>query len=90
MKIAVYTKIIKIFTIMIALLIAGCFVIKYVDLKWWHEYLNKNIFTPKREIVEIYTYKDKKGITIISDKSVPEEYQPEADKIGTHTRESSK
>lgn len=79
---------IKIFTYVAAMLIAVCAIVKYVDLGWWHDNVKSKISVPKKELVEINTYKDKKGVIVITDKSVPEEYQRESDKAGSYSRES--
>jgi hypothetical protein len=83
-------KVVKVFIVTVALLIAVCAVIKYVNLEWWQTAFKKTFVAPRKEVVEIYTYKDKKGVTVITDRPVPEDYQPEADKMGSYTRETSR
>jgi hypothetical protein len=83
-------KSIKVFIYVLLLLIAICVVMKYVNLEWWHDTMKKTLFVPKKEVVEIYAYKDKKDIIVISDKPVPEDYQGEADKVGRYERGASK
>jgi len=84
-----------------ALAIAVYTVVSFVNLDWWHEALIKSFVFLKSEtdkasgssaqsVGEIYTYKDKNGVTVISDKSIPEEYKNESNKIGTYKRNSAK
>ena len=81
-------RVVKIFTYIAALLIAVCAIVKYVDLGWWRDNVKSKISVPKKEHVEINTYKDKNGVIVITDKPVPEEYQNESDKAGSYSRES--
>jgi hypothetical protein len=83
-------KKVKIFTIFIGLAMAVYAVVKYANVDWWYETLKKPFVPSKSEVVEIYTYKDKSGTTIITDKPIPEEYRYESNKIGTYKKESSK
>lgn len=86
-------KTVKILAIFIALAIAVYAVMRFVNLNWWDDALKKSFFVresePKKEVVEINTYKDKNGVTVISDKPVPEDYRNKAHKTITYTRESS-
>jgi hypothetical protein len=81
-------RVVKIFTYIAALLIAICAIIQYVDLGWWRDNVKSKFSVPKKEHVEINTYKDKKGVVVITDKPVPEEYQNESEKTGSYSRES--
>ena len=86
--------------IFMVLAIAVYAVVSFVNLDWCPEALKNSFVFPKSEadkasvssahsVGEIYTYKDKNGVTVISDKSIPEEYKNEANKIGTYNRDSA-
>jgi len=86
-------KTVKILTIFIALAIAVYAVMRFVNLDWWEGALKKSFLVqksePKKEVVEINTYKDKNGVTVISNKPVPKAYKNKAHKTITYTLESS-
>ena len=54
----------------------------------WYEGLKKSFVSSNapsaQSVGEIYTYKDKNGVTVILDKPIPEEYKNKANKITTY------